>query len=51
MQLNFAKSQDQIVDNFTKPLKFEEFRILRMLLGVINQVEEGMLESKLDLKT
>ena len=36
--LNFTKSQDQIADIFSKSLKFEDFRRLRMLLGVTNQV-------------
>lgn len=28
-------SRDQIVDSFKKPLKFEGFRMLSMLLGLI----------------
>ena len=38
VQLNCAKSQNQIVNIFTKPLKFEDFRRLKMLLRVTNQV-------------
>ena len=34
VQLKFEKSQDQNMDIFTKPLKFEDFRGLRMLIGV-----------------
>ena len=35
VQLKFAKFQDQIVNIFTKVLKFDYFRRLKMLLGVI----------------
>lgn len=38
MQLKFVKSQNQVLDIFTKPFKFEDFRRLRMLLRVTNQV-------------
>ena len=37
-QLKFVKFQGQIVDIFTKCIKFEDFRRLRMLIGVTNQV-------------
>ena len=33
VQLKFEISQDQIMDIFTKPLKFEDFKGLRMLIG------------------
>ena len=38
VQLNFTKSQYQIVNIFIKPLNFEDFKRLRMLLIVTNQV-------------
>ena len=37
-QLKFVKFQGQIVDIFTKCIKFEDFRRLRMHIGVTNQV-------------
>lgn len=36
MQLEFAKSRDQIVDIFTKFLKFENFR--RSIVGKLNLI-------------
>ena len=33
VQLKFEISQDQNMDIFTKPLKFEDFKGLRMLIG------------------
>ncbi|KAL5540945.1 hypothetical protein UlMin_044921 [Ulmus minor] len=38
VQVEYVKSQDQIADIFTKPLKFEDFARLRNLLGLIKQV-------------
>lgn len=38
VQLEFVRSQDQIADIFTKPLKFEDFARLRNLLGLVKQV-------------
>ena len=38
VQLEYVKSQDQIADIFTKPLKQEDFVRLRNLLGIIKQV-------------
>ncbi|XP_057791180.1 uncharacterized mitochondrial protein AtMg00810-like [Salvia miltiorrhiza] len=38
VQVEYVKSQDQVADIFTKPLKFEDFIKLRSLLGMINQV-------------
>ena len=38
VQVEYVKSQDQIADIFTKPLKFEDFVRLRNLLGLIKQV-------------
>ena len=37
VQLEFVKSQDQVVDIFTKPLKYDTFYKLRDLLGVIKK--------------
>ena len=36
VQLKFTKFRDKIGDIFTKPLKFEDFRKLKMLLEVTN---------------
>ena len=41
MELNFAKSQTQIIDIFTKPLKLEDFRRLRMLFRVTNKFKRA----------
>ena len=38
VQVEYVRSQDQIADIFTKPLKFEDFARLRNLLGLIKQV-------------
>ena len=38
VQLEYVKSQDQVADIFTKPLKHEDFVKLRSLLGITNQV-------------
>lgn len=38
VQLKHTKSQDQVTDIFTKPLKFDTFSQLRTLLGITNQV-------------
>ena len=38
VQLEYVKSQDQIADIFTKPLKQEDFVRLRNLLGIVKQV-------------
>ena len=38
VQLKYVKSQDQIADIFTKPLKTEDFARLRHSLGIIKQV-------------
>ena len=38
VQLEYVKSQDQVADIFTKPLKQEDFVKLRSLLGITNQV-------------
>ena len=38
VQVEYVKSQDQIADIFTKPLKHEDFTKLRSLLGMTNQV-------------
>lgn len=35
-KLKFIKYYDEVSDIFMEPLKFENFRRLRMLLGVIN---------------
>ena len=37
VQLEFVKSQDQVVDIFNEPLKYETFYKLRALLGVIRK--------------
>uniref|UniRef100_A0A2N9ICE2 Integrase catalytic domain-containing protein n=1 Tax=Fagus sylvatica TaxID=28930 RepID=A0A2N9ICE2_FAGSY len=37
VQLEFVKSQDQVADIFTKPLKYDTFYKLRALLGVIRK--------------
>ena len=34
VQLKYVKSQDQVADIFTKPLKFEDFARLRARLGL-----------------
>ena len=48
VQLEFVKSQDQVADIFTKPLKYDTFYKLRALLGVIRKTSlRGMLEVKL----
>lgn len=46
--MEFLKSQDQILDTITKPLKFKDFARFRSLLGLIKQVK-GVLNSKLIL--
>ena len=52
VQLKFAKSHNPIANIFTKlPSLFEDFRRLRLLIGVTNLVYRAMLEIKLDLKT
>ena len=38
VQFEYIKSQDQVADIFTKPLKHEDFVKLRSLLGITNQV-------------
>lgn len=38
VKLNLVKTQDQIADIFTKPLKFEDFRRLRASLGVKKKI-------------
>jgi hypothetical protein len=38
IELMHCKSQDQIADIMTKPLKFEAFSKLRSSLGVVNVV-------------
>jgi hypothetical protein len=38
VQVEYVKSQDQVADIFTKPLKHEDFIKLRGLLGMTNQV-------------
>ncbi|KAL5763908.1 hypothetical protein ACOSQ2_016502 [Xanthoceras sorbifolium] len=38
VQMEYVKSQDQIADIFTKPLKFEDFTRLRSLFGMVKQV-------------
>ncbi|KAG6392878.1 hypothetical protein SASPL_147106 [Salvia splendens] len=38
IQIEYVKSQDQVADIFTKPLKHEEFIKIRTLLGMTNQV-------------
>jgi len=38
VQVGYVKSQDQVADIFTKPLKHEDFIKLRGLLGMTNQV-------------
>ena len=38
VQVEYVKSQDQIADIFTKPLRIEDFAKLRNLLGVVKQV-------------
>ncbi|KAK3012400.1 hypothetical protein RJ639_010565 [Escallonia herrerae] len=38
VELEYVKSQDQVADIFTKPLKIDVFHKLRMSLGVMNQV-------------
>ena len=37
VQLEFVKSQDQVADIFTKPLKYDTFYKLQALLGVIRK--------------
>ena len=37
VQLEFVKSQDQVADIFTKPLKYNTYYKLRALLGVIRK--------------
>lgn len=38
VQLKFVKSRDQIMNIFTKFVKFEDFRNLSMILRIKNQV-------------
>ncbi|KAG6397726.1 hypothetical protein SASPL_143896 [Salvia splendens] len=38
IQVEYVKSQDQVADIFTKPLKHEDFIKIRTLLGMTNQV-------------
>ncbi|KAK2973953.1 hypothetical protein RJ640_027582 [Escallonia rubra] len=38
VKLEYVKSQDQVADIFTKPLKIDVFHKLQMSLGVMNQV-------------
>ncbi|KAL1549226.1 hypothetical protein AAHA92_17356 [Salvia divinorum] len=37
-QVEYMKSQDQVADIFTKPLKYEDIIKFRTLLGMTNQV-------------
>ena len=38
VQVKYVRSQDQVADILTKPLKHEDFKRLRRMLGVGNQV-------------
>ena len=46
--IEFVKSHDQVADILTKPLKYDTFNKLQVLLGVIKKTSlGGMLEVKL----
>ena len=48
MNLEFMKSHDQVADILTKPLKYDTFNKLQVLLEVIKKTSlGGMLEVKL----
>ena len=36
IKLEYCRSEDQVVDIFTKPLKIDVFKKLKMMLGVID---------------
>ena len=36
IELEFCRSEDQVIDIFTKPLKVDAFEQLKMMLGVIH---------------
>jgi len=38
MELKYVKTQDQVADIFTKPLKFEDFQRLRAKIGVQKKI-------------
>ncbi|KAK2973952.1 hypothetical protein RJ640_027581 [Escallonia rubra] len=41
VKLEYVKSQDQVADIFTKPLKIDVFHKLQMSLGVMNQINKS----------
>ena len=45
VQVEYIKSQDQVADIFTKPLKFEDFIKMRYLLGVTKSSLRGGVEN------
>jgi len=38
VELKYVKTQDQVADIFTKPLKIEDFRRMRAMLGVRKEI-------------
>lgn len=42
VQIEYVKSQDQVADIFTKPLKHEDFIRMRRFLRMTNQVWGGV---------
>ncbi|KAE8697001.1 hypothetical protein F3Y22_tig00110637pilonHSYRG00668 [Hibiscus syriacus] len=48
VEVEYVKSQDQVADSFTKPLKSEDLIRLRNLLGVTRSSLRGVLDHKLD---
>ncbi|KAE8655864.1 hypothetical protein F3Y22_tig00117016pilonHSYRG00207 [Hibiscus syriacus] len=48
VEVEYVKSQDQVADIFTKPLKSEDFIRLRNLLGVTKSSLKGVMDHKLD---
>ena len=51
VQVKYVKSQYQVEDIFTKPLRYKGFIKMRSLLGVINSSLRGLLNNKLDFLT
>ena len=48
VQVEYVKSQEQVADIITKPLKCEDFIRCEVSLELQNQVSEGVLAVKLD---
>ncbi|KAK3029746.1 hypothetical protein RJ639_038023 [Escallonia herrerae] len=48
VELEYMKSQDQVADIFTKPLKIDVFHKLRMSFGLMNQIKAARAHSRID---